>query len=169
MRYIFPRTKPDPFTSPSQWASRNDGGLKRSLSNSGFFAREKETISIFQVVIDDMFGRRNILAFIIQTRTLMELVDTHYGNGQHLGAVVLPYSVWGPSATRWFSTIDYANTWVASSWGQRYVQVKYHTSYDGVPLIVMDFNPERVKEWQRVNGKRKEEATTGNGNEGESR
>ncbi|KAF8889552.1 hypothetical protein CPB84DRAFT_1785468 [Gymnopilus junonius] len=156
-RYIFPRTKPDPFTSPAYFTFREDEGSNRLLSKRSFFPKEEETISVFQLVVDHIWRRRTILTFVMQTRAILNLVEMHYAHDQRdpkeSAPVILPYAIWGPSATRWFSSSDYANTWVASSWGQRYVQLKHNFDGNGVPIIVMDFNPRSVQDWQRRNGR----------------
>ena len=158
LRYIFPRIKPDPLTSPPPptftvpLPGDQDPGQPESKSPPGksFYATEAEAISVMQLIIEGRGGNA-IITFVWQIEAVRDLARRHYAKVQGGGVMnktgVLEYGDWGPPVTRWFSTTNYANAWVAASWGQRFVQFKH--GRHGVPLLVMDFNPERVREWQR--------------------
>ncbi|PPQ96873.1 hypothetical protein CVT26_006060 [Gymnopilus dilepis] len=158
LRYIFPRIKPDPLTSPPlptfavPLPGDPDHGQPESKSPPGksFYANEAEAISVMQLIIEGRWGNA-IITFVWQIEAVRDLARRYYAKIQEGGVMnktgVLEYCNWGPPVTRWFSTTNYANAWVAASWGQRFVQFKH--GRHGVPLLVMDFNPERVREWQR--------------------
>jgi len=56
--------------------------------------------------------------------------------------VHVPWSSWGPTATRWFLGNDKSMAWIKRTAGQRTVSLEDSTS---TPIIVRDFNPYAVR------------------------
>ncbi|EIN05053.1 hypothetical protein PUNSTDRAFT_74857 [Punctularia strigosozonata HHB-11173 SS5] len=88
-------------------------------------------------------------AFVVHRRALCELMHLATGR-EHTGAAPdhpsVPWSIWGPQRTRWFEGEDIPGHWIATTCGQRYVNIPEDREPDERACIyVSDFNPLTVK------------------------
>ena len=120
-----------------------------SPSDRPFHDKAENAIIIFDTSYDNPFGR-DWLTFIVHRRALLTHIPAAHRTCVPLCStpepiptpVHVPWSAWGPPATRWFEGERTTTAWIMRTAGQRVVALK-----EGTPtsIIVRDFNPYAVR------------------------
>jgi len=119
-------------------------------SDRPFRDKAEDAIIMFNVYI----GHNHVLsapfAFVVHRRALLgHIPAVHRACAPFCSApepapplVHVPWSAWGPTATRWFSGSSTSMTWITTTTGQRAVTLEDRMP---TPIIVRDFNPYAVR------------------------
>ena len=135
------RTEPNPTGScPS---------ASPAPSDRPFRDKAEDAVIIFNVLIDNYVGMHQF-TFVVHRRTLLgHIPAAHRARAPFCSApepapplVHVPWSAWGPTATRWFSGSSTSMTWITTTTGQRAVSLEDRMP---TPIIVRDFNPYAVR------------------------
>jgi len=118
-------------------------------SDRPFHDKAEDAIIIFDISYDH-FSRRDWLTFIVHRRALMAHIPAAYcACAPFCSApelmptpVHVPWSAWGPAATRWFEGERVETAWIMRTAGQRVVALEEAMP---TPIIVRDFNPYAVR------------------------
>ncbi|KAJ6573116.1 hypothetical protein DFH09DRAFT_396186 [Mycena vulgaris] len=116
---------------PPSWNRR------RYTSNAG----ESLIFAVLEIADDDDDDDDpDELGFLFHRSTLLYIL----GNRLKAGKIRTPWSVWGPSITRWFDTTQMATPLLNMTHGQRFVWLR-RTGWETPDHIhVLDFNPHTV-------------------------
>ncbi|PPQ97316.1 hypothetical protein CVT26_006634 [Gymnopilus dilepis] len=76
--------------------------------------------------------------------------------GSSPGPPKLTYSQWGPTTTRWFNADGVQTHWITTTAGQRCVQMADRGPAGTAPILVLDFNPAKVKEGLKLEERRRQ-------------
>ena len=138
---LYCHTEPNPTSSGTVAIS--------STTDRPFHEKAEDAIIIFDVSYGHLSGR-NWLTFIVHRRALLAHVPAaHRACAPFCSApepvptpVHVPWSAWGPAATRWFEGERAATAWITRTAGQRMVALE---EVMPTPIIVRDFNPYAVR------------------------
>jgi len=140
---IWCRAEPKPTTSgPLVVPSRSD---------RPFHDKAEDAIVIFNMSYDPSFGsQRDWLTLIVHRRALLTHISTAHracapfcSTPEPTPALVeVPWSVWGPPATRLFARNHTPMCYIETTAGQRAVMLEDRTP---TPIILRDFNPYSVR------------------------
>jgi len=136
------RAEPNPTGSCSS--------ARPAPSDRPFRDKAEDAVIMFNVYI----GHNHVLsaqfAFVVHRRALLgHIPAAHRACAPFCSApesapplVHVPWSAWGPIATRWFLGNSTSMTWITTTTGQRAVTLEDRTP---TPIIVRDFNPYAVR------------------------
>ena len=119
-------------------------------SDRPFRGKAEDAIILFNVYIDNHVLDTGRFTFVVHRHALLgHIPAAHRACAPFCPApepapplVHVPWSAWGPSATRWFLGNAPSMAWITTTTGQRMVTLE-----DGMPtsIIVRDFNPYAVR------------------------
>jgi len=121
-----------------------------SRTDRPFHDKAEDSIVIFNMAYDSSFGSQpDCVTFIVHRRALLAHISTAHracapfcSNPEPTPALSeVPWSVWGPPATRLFVG-SHAQMFYVTTAGQRAVMLEDRTP---TPIIVRDFNPYSVR------------------------
>ncbi|KAF9441393.1 hypothetical protein P691DRAFT_715188 [Macrolepiota fuliginosa MF-IS2] len=121
-------------------------GNRLSDASKPFYTNPHHAIVIFMVLIrSSRISLYPGFTFFIHRSSLVEYVDkfSAFASFNHRPEPV-PYDEWGPPVCRWLNVDD--TSWIATTFGQRYVAPPLEAGIDGAPLTILDFNPVAVSE-----------------------
>jgi len=122
-----------------------------SRSGRPFHDKAEDAIVVFNISYDPSFGRQmDLLTLIVHRRALLTHISTAHRactpfcpTPEPTPAVVdVPWSVWGPPATRLFARNHTSMCYIETAAGQRAVMLEDRMP---TPIIVRDFNPYAVR------------------------
>lgn len=142
LRFFYCRAEPKP-TGPGSVAIP-------SPSNRPFHDKAEDAIVVFNMGYDFSWARRDWLILIVHRRALLAHIPAAHRacapfspTPEPTHAVVeVPWSVWGPPATRLFAGDPMTIHCVETTAGQRAVMIEDRMP---TPIIVRDFNPYAVR------------------------
>ena len=140
--HISCRTEPNPAGSCPPASS--------APSDRPFREKAEDAIIMFAVYIDHHVLDTGRFTFVVHRRALLGHVPAaHHACAPFCSApepalplVHVPWSAWGPTATRWFVGDPSSMAWITTTTGQRIVTLEARTP---TPIVVRDFNPYTVR------------------------
>ena len=123
-----------------------------SPSDRPFHDKTENAIIIFDTSYNNPFGW-HWLTFIVHRRALLAHIPAAHRTCVPLCSapepiptpVNVPWSAWGPAATRWFEGERTATAWIMRTAGQRVVALEEGPEGTSTSIIVRDFNPYAVR------------------------
>jgi hypothetical protein len=123
-----------------------------SPSDRPFHDKAENAIIIFDTSYNNPFGW-HWLTFIVHRRALLAHIPAAHRTCVPLCSapepiptpVNVPWSAWGPAATRWFEGERTATAWIMRTAGQRVVALEEGPEGTSTSIIVRDFNPYAVR------------------------